>query len=58
MRGRRGYAERLSLALRLLEDPRFGVLPGPALPFADLPERLPALLAPQAEGLCPVVTYI
>lgn len=58
MRGRRTHGERLSLALSLLEDARLGALPGPAVPFADLPARLPALLAPGAEGLCPVVTYI
>lgn len=55
MRGRRSHAERLALALALLEDARFGALLGPATPFAELPARYPALLA--GGGGCPVVTY-
>ena len=57
MRGRRSHAERLALALRLLEDARFDALLGPATPFADLPAALPALLSAGGGGNCPVVTY-
>ena len=56
MRGRRSHAERLALALSLLEDARFDALLGPATPFADLPAALPGLLA-AGGGSCPVVTY-
>jgi 2-desacetyl-2-hydroxyethyl bacteriochlorophyllide A dehydrogenase len=58
MRGRRSHAERLALALALLEDARFDALLGPATtPFDELPAALPALLAAGSGGGCPVVTY-
>jgi NADPH:quinone reductase-like Zn-dependent oxidoreductase len=58
MRGRRTYAERLSLALSLLADPRFDALCAPVAGFADLPSALPALLAAGAAAPpCPVITY-
>ena len=56
VRGRRSHAERLALALSLLEDARFDALLGPAVPFAELPAALPGLLAAGGGG-CPVVTY-
>ena len=56
MRGRRSHAERLALALSLLEDARFDALLGPATPFEELPAALPGLLAAGGGG-CPVVTY-
>ena len=60
MRGRRSHADRLTLALDLLEDARFDALVGPVTRFADLAAALPALLDPPAGAaapLCPVVTY-
>ena len=54
MRGRRTHAERLALALDLLEDPRFDALLEPPTPFDRLAARYGALLA---GGLCHVVTY-
>ncbi|HYI82574.1 MAG TPA: dehydrogenase [Acetobacteraceae bacterium] len=59
MRGRRSHAERLALALSLLEDARFDPLLGPVTPFEELPARYPALLAVGGGGGdgCPVVTY-
>jgi threonine dehydrogenase-like Zn-dependent dehydrogenase len=57
MRGRRTHAERLALALSLLDDARLDALLGPEVRFEDLPAALPTLLAPDAPGLCPVVTY-
>ena len=54
MRGRRSRAERLALALRLLEDPVLDCLLDRRVRFADLPEQMPLLLA---GGLCHVVTY-
>lgn len=61
MRGRRSHADRLALALSLLDDARLDALLGPVTRFDDLPAALPALLdpAPGASApLCPVVTYI
>ena len=61
MRGRRTHAERLALALRLLaEDAWCDSLlgPGPPVPFAALPEALPALLHGGGDvPPCPLVTY-
>ncbi|MBW6399634.1 zinc-binding alcohol dehydrogenase [Roseomonas sp. HJA6] len=60
MRGRRGYADRMRLALSLLADDHFDTLLGPATRFADLPAALPGLLDPPPGSpapLCPLVTY-
>ena len=54
MRGRRSHAERLALALALLDDPAFDTMLEPATDFADLPRAMPRLLQ---GGLCHVVTY-
>jgi hypothetical protein len=52
------YTRRLTLALRLLRDaPALDALLTHDIPFDDAPARLPALLAPGAEALCPVITY-
>jgi NADPH:quinone reductase-like Zn-dependent oxidoreductase len=58
MRGRRSHGERLALALALLDDPRLDALVGVVARFAELPDRLPALLAPGAAvPPCPVILY-
>ncbi len=57
MRGRRTHGERLGLALGLLDDARLEALLGRDVAFDALPAALPALLAPDAPGLCPVVAY-
>lgn len=60
LRGRRSHAERLALALSLLGDARLDALLGPVIPFAELPARITALLAPPpgaAQPLCPLVSY-
>jgi threonine dehydrogenase-like Zn-dependent dehydrogenase len=60
LRGRRSHAERLALALSLLEDARLDALLGPVIPFAELPRRITALLDPPpgaAQPLCPLVSY-
>lgn len=60
LRGRRSHAERLALALSLLNDPTLDTLLGPDIPFAELPARMPAVLdAPPGTvaPLCPVITY-
>jgi len=51
------YHQRLSAALALLDDPTLDVLLGPPVDFADLPERLPALLAMDADARCPLIRY-
>nr|WP_256476299.1 zinc-binding alcohol dehydrogenase [Siccirubricoccus soli] len=56
MRGRRSHAERLALALALLDDPRLDALLAPPTRFAALPDALPALLA-GGGAPCPLVTY-
>ncbi len=58
MRGRRTHGQRLALALELLGDARLDALLGPDVAFEALPTALPGLLAPDAPGLCPVVSYI
>jgi hypothetical protein len=55
MRGRRSHAERLAMALALLDDARFDALLEGPTPFADLPAAMPAILRPG--GLCHVVSY-
>ena len=55
MRGRRTFADRLSTALALLDNPAYdALLEGPAR-FQDLPSAMPGILAPG--GLCHVITY-
>ncbi|WP_135466167.1 zinc-dependent alcohol dehydrogenase [Crenalkalicoccus roseus] len=58
MRGRRSHAERLALALSLLDDAWCDTLLGPPVPFAALPEALPRLLSGPDAPPCPLVTYI
>jgi NADPH:quinone reductase-like Zn-dependent oxidoreductase len=60
MRGRRAYADRMALALSLLDDIRLDALVGPAVPFAELPSSMTALLDPPAgapQPLCPIILY-
>lgn len=58
MRGRRTHAERLALALDLLDDPRLDALCAPVSRFEALPAALPGLLvAGAAAPPCPVITY-
>lgn len=60
MRGRRTYAQRLGIALSLLDDPRLDTLLGGPTPFADLPDRMAGLLGLDggaAGAPCPVITY-
>jgi threonine dehydrogenase-like Zn-dependent dehydrogenase len=55
MRGRRSHAERLTVALALLDNPAYdALLEGPTL-FEALPDAMPGILA--LGGLCHVVTY-
>ncbi|QBI56552.1 zinc-dependent alcohol dehydrogenase [Streptomonospora litoralis] len=56
-RGRRGHAERMELALRLLADARFDALITGESAFADLPEVLPRLASGDLPALCRRITY-
>jgi len=56
-RPRWDYHRRLSAALDLLNDPALDALLEPAIPFADLPERLPGMLGPASGGLCQLIRY-
>lgn len=56
-RGRRGYADRLALALRLLTDPRYDALVADSVPFDDLPGLLTRLTAGEPAGPCVRVVY-
>ncbi len=56
-RPRWSYHQRLSAALALLDDPALDALLAPPVDFADLPERLAALLAADADARCPLIRY-
>jgi threonine dehydrogenase-like Zn-dependent dehydrogenase len=51
------YRRRLTAALELLKDDRLDALITEEIAFADAPARLPAMLAPGAKGLAPVIAY-
>ncbi len=57
MRGRRTHAERLALALALLEDARLDALLAPPVRFDELPDALPGLLEGEAIWPCPTILY-
>jgi threonine dehydrogenase-like Zn-dependent dehydrogenase len=56
-RGRRGYADRMALALRLLADPRFDALVTGECRFDELPALLPRLTEGEPGALCVRVVY-
>ncbi|MER7456836.1 zinc-binding alcohol dehydrogenase [Micromonospora sp. NPDC126480] len=56
-RDRRGYADRLALALDLLADPVFDALLTGESRFADLPDVLPRLADGRLPALCHLITY-
>jgi threonine dehydrogenase-like Zn-dependent dehydrogenase len=51
------HRRRLEHAIGLLADDRLDVLLEPAIAFADLPARLPSVLAPGSSTLCQVIDY-
>ncbi len=51
------YQQRLAAALALLDDGALDALIAPPVEFTDLPERLPALLAVDADARCPLIRY-
>ena len=56
-RSRRDYADRLSVALRLLADPAFDALVTAECRFEDLPSVLPRLAGNELSALCLRVLY-
>jgi NADPH:quinone reductase-like Zn-dependent oxidoreductase len=49
--------QRLEMALGLTAERRLEALLAPAIPFRDLPARLPAILKPQSGVLCQLISY-
>lgn len=56
-RVRRGFSDRLAVALALLADPRFDSLISAEVRFEDLPQVMPRLAANEPPALCVRVTY-
>jgi 2-desacetyl-2-hydroxyethyl bacteriochlorophyllide A dehydrogenase len=56
-RDRFTHRQRMEEALQLLADDRFDALIGEAIPFSELPQHLPRLLAPDAAGVGALVKY-
>jgi threonine dehydrogenase-like Zn-dependent dehydrogenase len=56
-RGRRSYADRLSLALRLLTDPRFDALVTGESDFTELPRVMSELAGGDRRALCHRIVY-
>lgn len=51
------HAQRLAAALNLLADTRLDVLLAPAVPFRELPQRLPGLLEPKSGVVAQLISY-
>jgi len=51
------HRQRLEAAIALLADPRLDVLLAPAVPFKELPQRLPDILGAKSGVLCQVINY-
>jgi hypothetical protein len=50
-------SRRLAAALELLADPALDALLAPAVPFEELPARLPEILRQQGDARCPLISY-
>jgi threonine dehydrogenase-like Zn-dependent dehydrogenase len=51
------HGRRLAAALSLLDDTSLDALLASAVDFDDLPGKLAAILAPDADALCPLIRY-
>jgi len=51
------HRQRLQQAISLLTDPRLDALLMQAVPFSELPERLPDIFNRQSGVLCPLISY-
>jgi NADPH:quinone reductase-like Zn-dependent oxidoreductase len=56
-RPRWSHGRRLAAALALLADPVLDVLLAPAIAFADLPARLPAIFGTDSNAICQLIRY-
>jgi threonine dehydrogenase-like Zn-dependent dehydrogenase len=56
-RSRWTHRQRLAAALALLADPALDALLSPAVSFADLPKRLPAVFATDSNVICQLIQY-
>jgi hypothetical protein len=56
-RSRWTHRQRLAAALALLADPALDALIAPAISFADLPKRLPAVFAADSNVICQLIQY-
>lgn len=56
-RSRWTYRRRLAKAMNLLDDGALDCLINQQVAFADLPEKMPTILAPNASGIATIVTY-
>ena len=56
-RPRWSHARRIAAALDLLADARLDALLAPAVPFTELPVRIPQILAPVSPILCQLIDY-
>ncbi|WP_141583683.1 zinc-binding alcohol dehydrogenase [Actinomadura sp. WMMA1423] len=56
-RASRGFADRISLALRLLASPAFGELITGESPFGELPRLMPRLAGGELPALCHRIAY-
>jgi threonine dehydrogenase-like Zn-dependent dehydrogenase len=55
--GRKGYAERMAVAMELLADPLFDALVTRECRFDELPVALPTLISDEPSALCLRVMY-
>ena len=51
------HRQRLEAALQLTAQPHLDALLAPAVPFSELPARLPDILKPGSGVLCQLVSY-
>jgi threonine dehydrogenase-like Zn-dependent dehydrogenase len=51
------HSQRLTAAIKLLADARLDALLAPAVPFHDLPKKLPRILDPKSGILCQLIAY-
>jgi hypothetical protein len=51
------HRQRLEAAIRLTAHPDLDALLAPAIPFAELPARLPDILKPRSGVLCQLISY-
>jgi hypothetical protein len=57
-RARWTHRRRLGAALELLGEPGLDRLVSRPVPFRELPERLPKILSPESDALCPLISYL